>query len=304
MINLDKYPGIKSSLDYLSMMDLPEFIDFCGYAKDPTIQNLVQTQPTAFLQFLRDNMEGKTIREYDGISIKYTYHSMLMAPIAEGRLTEIFGKLQRATTLAKSMTVAAREYYERQKLKASDLFENILKRHFRFSEENRRKTDLETMAYIMRLTELGLHSRVRISNNKPGKAGTAAGYVSLKKDSKSTETRNPYHNVLPDELLTTEEKLEGQRVRGSIHIDYANVYHGNMTSFTKEYKELDLARIIIHEATHKFGGTEDHAYCHQTEKYANMTQEQAFDNADSYAFAILCMAKGRMYDNTDPELRD
>lgn len=44
-----------------------------------------------------------------------------------------------------------------------------------------------------------------------------------------------------------------------------------------------VARTIIHEASHKFLGTQDHAYKWEKAKYAGLTYNQAIANADSIA---------------------
>jgi lysine-specific metallo-endopeptidase family protein len=53
------------------------------------------------------------------------------------------------------------------------------------------------------------------------------------------------------------------------------------------WSEPAIARIIIHEATHKFAKTEDHAYMSDEAKWAGMTPPQSIQNADSYAYAAL-----------------
>ncbi|MEM9487597.1 MAG: M35 family metallo-endopeptidase [Myxococcota bacterium] len=41
------------------------------------------------------------------------------------------------------------------------------------------------------------------------------------------------------------------------------------------------AAIILHEMTHKYAGTDDHAYIHDA-AYATLDPKDAIDNADSY----------------------
>lgn len=62
------------------------------------------------------------------------------------------------------------------------------------------------------------------------------------------------------------------------------------------YSRLALARVIIHEATHRYLGTEDHAYIYETAKWDSMTKRQAIDNADSIAYAVLSLTTGRILD--------
>ena len=54
-----------------------------------------------------------------------------------------------------------------------------------------------------------------------------------------------------------------------------------------------VARTIIHEASHKFCGTQDHAYKHDHGNYAGLTYQQAIANADSIAcFAYYTWKNG------------
>jgi hypothetical protein len=57
---------------------------------------------------------------------------------------------------------------------------------------------------------------------------------------------------------------------GRIHIDFGLLANTN-----------DIARTIVHEGSHKFCGTQDHAY---NPNWGNMTDVQAKNNADSYAY--------------------
>jgi hypothetical protein len=46
---------------------------------------------------------------------------------------------------------------------------------------------------------------------------------------------------------------------------------------------IKWATSIIHEATHRFSGTGDFAYLHETDKWAKLTWSEHLNNADSYA---------------------
>lgn len=56
-----------------------------------------------------------------------------------------------------------------------------------------------------------------------------------------------------------------------IHVDFDTLNQGN-----------EFARTIVHEASHKFVGTEDHAYMPAN----NLTPDQGQTNADSYAYFV------------------
>jgi hypothetical protein len=53
------------------------------------------------------------------------------------------------------------------------------------------------------------------------------------------------------------------------------------------WSEPAIARILIHEATHKFAKTKDHAYMSDETQWARMTAPESIQNADSYAYAAL-----------------
>lgn len=62
---------------------------------------------------------------------------------------------------------------------------------------------------------------------------------------------------------------------GAIHIHFPN--------FNNETLD-EQAAIIIHELSHKYAGTADNAYFHETAKWNQMSMKDAVDNADSYCY--------------------
>ena len=64
---------------------------------------------------------------------------------------------------------------------------------------------------------------------------------------------------------------------GSIHIEF---------SLATIYPRPQMARVIVHEATHKFAGTLDAAYCHNP-FYKHLSVFEATKNADSYTYVVL-----------------
>jgi hypothetical protein len=54
---------------------------------------------------------------------------------------------------------------------------------------------------------------------------------------------------------------------------------------------LSYARVIIHEATHKYLCTADEAYAHQ-DTYAGLSLAKTLNNADSYAWAAVSLYCG------------
>lgn len=61
----------------------------------------------------------------------------------------------------------------------------------------------------------------------------------------------------------------------------------------KSYSALSYARIIIHEATHKYLCTADEAYAHENE-YSGLSLANALNNADSYAWAAVSLYCGQV----------
>lgn len=52
----------------------------------------------------------------------------------------------------------------------------------------------------------------------------------------------------------------------------------------------EIARLLVHEASHKYAKTDDHAYFENQFKVAGITNKQARDNADSYALYVESFA--------------
>ncbi|MBS0341172.1 MAG: hypothetical protein JSS56_11640 [Proteobacteria bacterium] len=59
----------------------------------------------------------------------------------------------------------------------------------------------------------------------------------------------------------------------------------------QNYSAISYARVIIHEATHKYLCTADEAYAHEN-TYGTLSLAQALNNADSYAWAAVSLYCG------------
>ncbi len=71
---------------------------------------------------------------------------------------------------------------------------------------------------------------------------------------------------------------------GAIHINFGNISRPNIDQ---------VANTLIHEAAHKFITAKDHAYDWEVAKWANLTRQQAMDNADSISgFAMKALKDG------------
>jgi hypothetical protein len=72
--------------------------------------------------------------------------------------------------------------------------------------------------------------------------------------------------------------------KSSIHINFLEMLHTDVSI-------LRVARVLIHEASHKFSSTLDHAYVDQKE-YHHLTARESLTNADSHAYAAVGAAFG------------
>jgi hypothetical protein len=66
--------------------------------------------------------------------------------------------------------------------------------------------------------------------------------------------------------------------RGRIHLDFARLRAG---------QEWNAAITLVHEASHKFALTVDHAYADERALIAALTMNQLLENADSIAVMVV-----------------
>lgn len=81
-------------------------------------------------------------------------------------------------------------------------------------------------------------------------------------------------------------KTLGGSSSGPIHVAF---------DLAKSYSPEEMARIIIHEATHTFCYTLDVKYCHDA-NYDFQTPDQMLTNADSFAYAAMSIAADQALD--------
>jgi len=89
-------------------------------------------------------------------------------------------------------------------------------------------------------------------------------------------------------------KLQPQD-KGSIHINFTTLLG------EAKYKHLHVARTIIHETSHKFCDTRDFAYSYEP-GYTTLTKARAMNNADSHAYAAVCLYKGHFFGDSQAML--
>lgn len=87
------------------------------------------------------------------------------------------------------------------------------------------------------------------------------------------------------------DALSGYK-NGEIHISFQKM---------QPYSALSYARVIIHEAAHKYLGVKDHAYAHEA-TYPALSLTDCLDNADSIAWAAISLYCDdlKMADPSDP----
>ncbi len=78
-----------------------------------------------------------------------------------------------------------------------------------------------------------------------------------------------------------------------IHIEFSNI---------AKYPRLLLALAIVHEATHKFAHTEDHAYT-DDDNYERLILAQRIENADSFAYVVISIALNQLIKDLEEFLK-
>jgi hypothetical protein len=170
--------------------------------------------------------------------------------------------------------------------------------HFKLEEVRSPQAGKEVVTKILQImteTDEGLNGAVTLSDSlnyhtwndyaedEPGMApGKSRAGTQGKLEEGHVKLSNKF---IPKSLYgTPEEFVEGAR---SIHIEF---------SLAAVYPPIQLARIIVHEATHKFAGTRDHAYTYE-EDYEDLTMEERVFNADSYAYVVISIALNKLIKN-------
>ena len=109
--------------------------------------------------------------------------------------------------------------------------------------------------------------------------GASRGYVNLKKQAWGAIDEDP---TLYDKWKDGRHAFGGPEQFGNIKLDFRELADGTHT-------RLLIASTLIHEATHKMGNTVDHAYAGPL--YEPLTKAQRLNNADSHAWAAICLYK-------------
>lgn len=117
-----------------------------------------------------------------------------------------------------------------------------------------------------------------------GQAMARSGFVAVKSAAAATMPPGALPRYRAGDLTVPVSAAE----KGSIHLNF-------LTQLAdRSVTNLRVAGTIIHEASHKFCDTRDFAYS-QDPGYGTLTTTQALMNADSYAFAAVCLYKKHVF---------
>lgn len=128
-----------------------------------------------------------------------------------------------------------------------------------------------------------IHSGNDTGATDPQNASTH-GYVSQPKE-KSVNLFGQKFKILEKGTKMQGGLFSGIR-NGEIHINFDKMHTGG-------YTHQAAARVIIHEACHKYWGVDDHLYAWNA-GYDALSIEELLDNADSYAWAALSIEAGHL----------
>jgi hypothetical protein len=140
-----------------------------------------------------------------------------------------------------------------------------------------------------------------ITAAKSGPQAKASKYFKITGDKSSDDLKaieaviSVYNKV--QTALSSGLKFEGEKPDGTtqayVYTGFIGLFDGavhiHFPGFNNETLD-ERAAIIIHELSHKYAGTDDNAYLHETGKWANMDRKDAVANADSYCYYAVKMS--------------
>lgn len=108
----------------------------------------------------------------------------------------------------------------------------------------------------------------------------------LKAIDKVVEVYNKVQNSLGSNLKFEGEKPDGG-TQAYVYTGFIGLFDGavhiHFPGFNTE-TPTERAAILIHELSHKYAGTDDNAYLHESGKWSKMDRKDAVNNADSYCY--------------------
>lgn len=182
---------------------------------------------------------------------------------------------------------------------ASDkLVSQVMKTYFRSDAQTHR----DRIVDILRKTRAGLSGPITISDCVGLEVGPfgglaegivpfkASAMVAMERDGKTLQRR--YQDSIKGQSTKKIKQAYSERCEAETMLMHQYLESGETGSIHIEFsyclsKSVDaMARVIAHEATHKFGATVDFGYADK-DTIAPLSPEKAALNADSYAYAAM-----------------
>lgn len=166
----------------------------------------------------------------------------------------------------------------------SGLTKRIMREHFRLADEE----DLDVVQDSFAKIAAGLSGDIVISDTLNRESG-AEGYAVLRGGLQAAMDKE-MGKVAEGGRVAIGRKMHellsqvGLEQRRSMHIKF---------SLCETQSVNAVARIIVHEASHIFASTGDVCYYSDSVQYATLKTQDAIINADSYAFAAICLWLGK-----------
>ena len=216
----------------------------------------------------------------------YSYTSQMNNNLTDLSSPDVQNSLIKAMIYAQDAATEAHEYFSKRPstLHPRRRMGKIFSRHFK--NANPTTEDRAAAQEIFRLTAAGLCGNIVVSDlftaadrfNKGALVWGAEGQVAF-----DPETDEAFMNELMEEGgierkndIMREYLAEADTLE--IYIDF-----GLLRTFNLQ----QMARVIVHEATHKFAYTGDYAYFSNSGDVGRMLAQEALKNADSYAYAAI-----------------
>jgi hypothetical protein len=217
----------------------------------------------------------------------YSYNNRMKNSLMDLESPEVQRGLHQSIRCAEAAVSAAAKYFETRPTRwnSPSRLEKIFLRHFKNNAPT--VQDRDEVEHVFKLTAAGLMGNIVIKDlfaaadnfgPKSGLVWGAEGQVAF-----DEQTDRAYINTLLEEdgLERANDIMRDFLARAEsldIYIDF---------SLLKSCNKYQIARIIVHEATHKFAYTGDYAYMSNSGKFNLMTAKDALKNADSYAYAAI-----------------
>jgi hypothetical protein len=248
------------------------------------------TQTFTFFGFTAERFKTLYIDPAEALNARdkvFSYNHKMNQDLMDLRLPAVQNALRDSIRYAADAASAAAEYFAKRPTRFHSLsrMEKIFERHFKNTapSDEQRQVVQETFER----TAAGLRGNVGITDLFAGAdlfgAKSALTWGAEGQVAFDAETDQRYiaevlqeggierMNDIMREFLSTAENLD-------IYLNFSLIKTSNV---------FEMARIIVHEATHKYAFTGDYAYMSDARKFGLMAAADAVKNADSYAYAAI-----------------